>query len=264
MRIHGATLFGTVAVALALTASGCRTETKAQQQTTAAFDLEEATIRALIQDQQAGRRTARQMASAYIARIQALDRSGPTVRAVIELNPDALTVADSLDADRSAGRLRGPLHGIPVLIKDNIDTADHIDHNGWLTRAGRLDRRPRRLHRRTAARRGRSASWQDEHERVGEFPILSLDERLERPRRPGQESLRARPEPLWIELGDRRGHRREFRDCRRRHGDRRLDHLSLGSNVAGRHQTDARSREPVRHHPDCAFAGYRRTDGENR
>jgi len=126
MRIHGATLFGTVAVALALTASGCRTETKAQQQTTAAFDLEEATIRALIQDQQAGRRTARQMASAYIARIQALDRSGPTVRAVIELNPDALTVADSLDADRSAGRLRGPLHGIPVLIKDNIDTADHM------------------------------------------------------------------------------------------------------------------------------------------
>jgi amidase len=126
MRIHGATLFGTVAVALALTASGCRTETKAQQQTTAAFDLEEATIRTLIQDQQAGRRTARQMASAYIARIQALDRSGPTVRAVIELNPDALTVADSLDADRSAGRLRGPLHGIPVLIKDNIDTADHM------------------------------------------------------------------------------------------------------------------------------------------
>ena len=126
MRIHGATLFGTVAVALALTASGCRTETKAQQQTTAAFDLEEATIRALIQDQQAGRRTARQIASAYIARIRALDRSGPTVHAIIELNPDALTVADSLDADRSAGRLRGPLHGIPVLIKDNIDTADHM------------------------------------------------------------------------------------------------------------------------------------------
>src|SRR5262249_56620012 len=60
------------------------------------------------------------------ARIQALDRSGPTLRAVIEVNPDALTIADTLDAERTAGRLRGPLHGIPVLIKDNIDTADHM------------------------------------------------------------------------------------------------------------------------------------------
>jgi len=125
MRIHGATVLGTVLVAIVLTASSCRTETSAQQ-TTAAFDLEEATIRALIQDQQAGRRTARQIASAYIARIQALDRNGPALHATIELNPDALTIADSLDADRSAGRVRGPLHGIPVLIKDNIDTADHM------------------------------------------------------------------------------------------------------------------------------------------
>jgi amidase len=126
MRIHGATALGTVLVAIVLTGSGCRTDTSAQQQTTAVFDLEEATIRALIQDQQAGRRTARQIASAYIARIQSLDRTGPALHATIELNPDALTIADSLDADRSAGRLRGPLHGIPVLIKDNIDTADHM------------------------------------------------------------------------------------------------------------------------------------------
>jgi amidase len=126
MRRHGAIVLGTGLVAIGLTISGCRTDTRAQQQTTAAFDLEEATIRALIQDQQAGRRTARQIASAYIARIQAFDRSGPALHATIELNPDALTIADSLDADRSAGRLRGPLHGIPVLIKDNIDTADHM------------------------------------------------------------------------------------------------------------------------------------------
>ncbi|HEX7794489.1 MAG TPA: amidase [Vicinamibacterales bacterium] len=126
MCIPRATVLGTVLVAIALTASGCRTDTRAQQQTTAVFDLEEATIRALIQDQQAGRRTARQIASAYIARIQALDRTGPALHATIELNPDALSIADSLDADRTAGRVRGPLHGIPVLIKDNIDTADHM------------------------------------------------------------------------------------------------------------------------------------------
>ena len=97
------------------------------------FDLEETTIRTLIQDQQSGRRTARQIAAAYLARIQALDRSGPALRSVIELNPDALTLADALDADRRAGRMRGPLHGIPVLIKDNIDTADRM-----MTTAGSL------------------------------------------------------------------------------------------------------------------------------
>jgi amidase len=97
------------------------------------FDLEETTIRTLLQDQQSGRRTARQIADAYIARIQALDRSGPSLRSVIELNPEALTIADALDADRRAGRMRGPLHGIPVLIKDNIDTADRM-----MTTAGSL------------------------------------------------------------------------------------------------------------------------------
>jgi amidase len=115
-----------VLVVIGLTGAACRTDAKAQQQTAAAFDLDETTIRALIQDQQAGRRTARQIASAYLARIQALDRNGPALHAVLELNPDALTIADTLDAARSAGRLRGPLHGIPVLIKDNIDTADHM------------------------------------------------------------------------------------------------------------------------------------------
>src|SRR5215470_5501243 len=118
MRLQVWAIFAAVAAAGSISVSS--------QRPAAAFELEETTIRALIQDQQAGRRTARQIASAYIARIQALDRNGPALHATIELNPDALTIADSLDADRSAGRLRGPLHGIPVLIKDNIDTADHM------------------------------------------------------------------------------------------------------------------------------------------
>ena len=125
MRAHlSAVLAATLLVALAFGPSP--STVRALQQTAGGFDLEEATIRALIQDQQSGRRTARQIAGAYIARIQALDRSGPTLRSVIELNPDALTIADALDTERVAGRLRGPLHGIPVLIKDNIDTADRM------------------------------------------------------------------------------------------------------------------------------------------
>jgi len=91
-----------------------------------AFDLEETTIRALLQDQQSGRRTARQIAEEYLARIQALDRRGPSLGAMIEVNPDALAIADTLDAQRRASGLRGPLHGIPIVVKDNIDTADHM------------------------------------------------------------------------------------------------------------------------------------------
>jgi amidase len=62
----------------------------------------------------------------YLDRIQALDRTGPTLRAVLEINPDALSIADTLDRERKAGKVRGPLHGIPILIKDNIDTADRM------------------------------------------------------------------------------------------------------------------------------------------
>jgi amidase len=68
--------------------------------------------------------TARELTSAYLARIDALDER--TVNAMIELNPDALAIADALDRERAAGRVRGPLHGIPIVIKDNIDTADRM------------------------------------------------------------------------------------------------------------------------------------------
>jgi amidase len=95
-------------------------------QAAAPFDLEEATIASLISDQQSGKRTARAIAEQYLARIDAIDRNGPSLRSVIERNPDALAIADALDAERKAKGLRGRLHGIPVLIKDNIDTADRM------------------------------------------------------------------------------------------------------------------------------------------
>jgi amidase len=70
--------------------------------------------------------TARQLAENYLERIGALDQSGPALNSVIELNPDALAIADALDAERQARGPRGPLHGIPILIKDNIDTGDQM------------------------------------------------------------------------------------------------------------------------------------------
>jgi len=98
-----------------------------------AFPLEEATVEQLQDWMTSGRYSARQIAELYLRRIDEIDRHGPELRSVIEVNPDALAIADALDAERRAKGPRGPLHGIPVLIKDNIDTADRM-----LTTAGSL------------------------------------------------------------------------------------------------------------------------------
>jgi len=97
------------------------------------FELEEATIADLQSAMASGRRTARSITQLYLDRIAELDRKGPMLRHVIEVNPDALAMADSLDRERKAGRVRGPLHGIPMLLKDNVDTADRM-----MTTAGSL------------------------------------------------------------------------------------------------------------------------------
>ena len=90
------------------------------------FPFADATIDALQARMAAGSLTARELTAAYLQRIADVDRAGPKLNAVIEVNPDALAIADALDAERKAGHVRGPLHGIPVLIKDNIDTADRM------------------------------------------------------------------------------------------------------------------------------------------
>lgn len=97
------------------------------------FELEEITISELQDGMKSGRFTARSLVEQYSARIDEIDKRGPAVNAMIEMNPDALSIADSLDAERKAKGPRGPLHGIPVLMKDNIDTADRM-----MTTAGSL------------------------------------------------------------------------------------------------------------------------------
>lgn len=97
------------------------------------FELDELTIAQLQDTMASGRYSSRRLVELYSRRIEQIDRSGPTLRSVIELNPDAASIADTLDAERKAGKVRGPLHGIPVLIKDNIDTGDRM-----MTTAGSL------------------------------------------------------------------------------------------------------------------------------
>ncbi len=87
-------------------------------------DLEEVTIVELQRRFSSGELTALRLAQQYIERIEAIDRGGPKLRSVLEVNPDAQRIAEELDRERAAGRVRGPLHGIPIIVKDNIDTAD--------------------------------------------------------------------------------------------------------------------------------------------
>ena len=91
------------------------------------FELDEITIDDFQKAFQSGQYSSRSLTEKYLARIAEIDKAGPMVNAVIELNPDALQIADALDQERKSKGPRGPLHGIPVLIKDNIDTADRMN-----------------------------------------------------------------------------------------------------------------------------------------
>ena len=99
-------------------------------------DLEELTVGDIQKGFQSGQFSAQSLAEAFLARINAIDRNGPAINAVIELNPDALKIAADLDRERKAKGPRGPLHGVPVLVKDNIDTANMSTTAGSLALLG--------------------------------------------------------------------------------------------------------------------------------
>jgi amidase len=90
------------------------------------FDLDEITIDELQARMKSGKLTARMIAERYLARIKEIDKNGPAINSIIEVNPDALSIADALDKERKEKGPRGSLHGVPVLLKDNIDTADKM------------------------------------------------------------------------------------------------------------------------------------------
>jgi amidase len=122
-----AILSGVGAAALPVFAAGRVAENSAEQsQTVRSFELDEFTISDVQKGLASGKFTARSLTETYLARIAEIDKSGPTLNSVIELNPDALSIAEALDKETTAKHSRGPMHGIPVLIKDNIDTADRM------------------------------------------------------------------------------------------------------------------------------------------
>ena len=121
----------TLAGATTLVAAACTTNTNETKTTNApagddVFELNELTIDELQQKMVAGTYSSEQLTNLYLQRIAAIDKSGPTLNSVIELNPDAVSIAKQMDAERKNGKIRSKMHGIPVLIKDNIDTADKM------------------------------------------------------------------------------------------------------------------------------------------
>ncbi len=133
-------LSGLGAAALAAGAGSCAPADEARRPegreeapwwTRLTFELEEKTIAELQEGMASGRWTSREITGLYLDRIALLDRNGPKLRALIETNSEALRIADALDRERREGNVRGRLHGIPVIVKDNIDTAD-----GMMTTAG--------------------------------------------------------------------------------------------------------------------------------
>jgi len=131
--LETAVLGGAATVVLPALAGARTLEASTPAAGTASFDLDEATIADLQAGMASGKYTARSIAEKYLMRVDAVDKSGPAVNSIIELNPDALSIADQLDQERKQKGVRGPMHGIPILIKDNIDTADRM-----MTTAGSL------------------------------------------------------------------------------------------------------------------------------
>ena len=130
LRVAAATTAATTVPSTGLAKSE---STSAPAPSVKSFELDEVTIPELQKAMAAGRLSAVSLAKKYLARIAEIDRRGPTLNSVIELNPDALAIASALDKERKAKGPRGPLHGIPILIKDNIDT-----HDKMMTTAGSL------------------------------------------------------------------------------------------------------------------------------
>ena len=186
------------------------------------FEVHERTILELQTAQAEGRVTSRGLVDAYLARIAAYDQSGPRLNAIVVLNPRAREEAEALDRERARTGSRGPLHGIPVLVKDNYDTVDMPTSGGALglaTMQPAVDAfQVKRLRAAGAVILGKTTM----HElAAGIVTISSLD-------RTDPKSLRPHAGAGRLEWRDRRGRGREL--CGRRHGQRhvRIDPHSSG------------------------------------
>ena len=208
-----------------------------------------------------GQLTARSVAEQYLARIESIDRSGPSLRSVIETNPDALSIADALDRERKEKGPRGPMHGIPVLIKDNIDTADRMKTTaGSLALADAPQPRDAAVVERLRAS-GAVILGKTNLSRMGQLPLHSFHERLERTWRADSQPLCARSQSVRLQLRLGRGGGSESLRGRGGYRNRWLGGLPILDKRDRGHQADSRAGGRARNRADRAQPGHRRPDG---
>ena len=218
----------------------------------AAFDVMERSITELAAALDAGEVTSRELVAGYLARIDAYDQRGPLLNAMVVLNPNAADEADRLDAERAAGQVRGPLHGIPVVVKDNYDTGDMPTSAGAIALATSVppddSTQVRRLREAGAIVLGKT----NMHELArGITTVSSLTGQTRNPYDPD-------PQPRRVERRHRRRRRRQLR--RRGHGERylRVDPHPVGPPRPGGAAGDAGARERRRHRAPLDHPGHRR------
>ena len=218
--------------------AACASAPRAAAAPRATYAVEEKSIDALEADLAAGRVTSVELVRAYRARIARIDG---TLRSVLALNPAALEPGRGLGRGAAARRALGPLAGVPVLLKDNIETADPVADHRRLPGAEGQRLGPRRAAGRAAAGGGRDHPGQDQPSEWANYPLRALDQRLERGGRPDAQPLRPRPQRLRLELRLRRGGGGEPRGGDRRHRDGRVGHLPGGDQRARRAEAHGRA-----------------------
>lgn len=228
------------------------------------FEWSEATIAEMQQAMEEGQATSADLTQAYIDRIEEIDHNGIRLNSVMEVNPEALAIAQQLDDERAGTGPRSPLHGIPILVKDNIDSADEMETTaGSLALVGVPVERDAFLIERLREAGRRGFAGQDQSQRVGQLSLDPFLQRLERPRRSMPQPLRPGPQPLWLEqrIGGRG--RGEPHGSRAWNRDRRFDRVSLFHLRHRGDKADSRADQQIRRHPHRPQPGRRRAHGAN-
>jgi len=221
---------------------------------TRSFALIEATIPQLQAALTAGTVTSRDLVSMYLARIDAYDQRGPALNAISVTNANALSEADTRDAERRANKLRGPLHGIPVIVKDNYHTADMQTAAGSRSLAGWIPPDDAFLVKKLRDAGAVIIAKSNMHEFA--YGITTLGSLFGQTRNP----YAAGPQPRRFQRRHRGRDRRQF--CRHRHGQRhlRFDPHPGVAQQPGRNPRDTGARQPQRDHSTFQHAGHRRAD----
>ena len=238
------------------TAGAQETDSPASPEHSGGREVAFASIAELQSRMSSGDLSSRGLVEIYLRRIRAID-DGLDLRSVLALNPDARRIASELDHERRRSGPRGPLHGIPILLKDNIDTHDSMQTTaGSLALAGMPALQDATVAHRLRRRRRRD-SGQSKPERMGQFPRLRQFERLERRQRSVPQSAHSRSQSVRFELRLGGGRRRRTRRGISGHRDGRLGSVSLGSKRRLGHQADCGSHKSCRRGADFVHSGHR-------